>query len=166
MKVLNSVLKLHYCSLLYVFCLILSPISAESQPQLPYVVRNFEKQEYNAENQNWSVSQDSRGFIYVANHAGLLEFDGVEWNFYPSPHGAVIRSVTVDTQDRIYTSGYREIGYWQREEKGKLIYHSLNEKAEALFSQNEEFWTTMIWGTGSIFIRFPQFLSMTGINSA
>ena len=137
-------LFLHYCSLICIFCLFFTSNSAVSQQQLPFFIQNFEKQEYNAENQNWSVTQDNRGFIYVANNSGLLEFDGVEWSFYPSPNGTVIRSVAVDHQDRIYTSGYREIGYWQREEQGKLVYHSLNQKAEALFSQNEEFWTTVI----------------------
>ena len=137
-------LYLHCRSLFCVFYLFFTSINVAGQQQMPYVIRNFEKQEYKAESQNWSVTQDSKGFIYVANNSGLLEFDGVEWSFYPSPHGAVIRSVAVDNQNRIYTSGYREIGYWQRDEQGKLVYHSLNHKAETLFSQNEEFWTTVI----------------------
>lgn len=41
-------------------------------------IRNFTKNEYNAESQNWSIVQDTRGFVYFANNAGLLEFDGVE----------------------------------------------------------------------------------------
>lgn len=145
---------LYCCKLLCVFYLFLSPVCVFGQSQLPYVVRNFEKQEYKAENQNWSVTQDTRGFVYVANNAGLLEFDGVDWSFYPSPHGAVIRSVAVDDQNRIYTSGYREIGYWKREDQGPLVYHSLNQKAEALFSQNEEFWSTVIVGDRVYFHSF------------
>jgi DNA-binding CsgD family transcriptional regulator len=140
----KNAFNLHYCSLFYVFCLFFTSINGAGQQQMPYVIRNFEKQEYNAESQNWSVTQDNKGFIYVANNSGLLEFDGVEWSFYPSPRGTVIRSVAVDNHNRIYTSGYMEIGYWQRDELGKLVYHSLNPQAEALFSQNEEFWTTVI----------------------
>jgi DNA-binding CsgD family transcriptional regulator len=145
---------LYYRSLFCILCLFFTSINGVSQQQIPYVIRNFEKQEYNAENQNWSVTQDKKGFIYVANNSGLLEFDGVEWSFYPSPNGTVIRSVAAGVNDRIYTSGYREIGYWQRDEHGKLVYHSLNQKAEALFSQNEEFWATVIVGDRVYFHSF------------
>ncbi|MCK4746570.1 MAG: hypothetical protein KAT15_06035, partial [Bacteroidales bacterium] len=85
---------------------------------------------------------------------GLLEFDGVEWSFYPSPNGTVIRSVAVDQNNRIYTSGYREIGYWERDRVGKLVYQSLNHKAESKFSKNEEFWTTEIIGDKVYFHSF------------
>jgi len=118
------------------------------------MVRNFTKQEYNAESQNWSVIQDHKGFIYVANNAGLLEFDGVEWSFYPSPSGTVLRSVAVDENNRIYTSGYREIGFWERDQMGNLVYQSLNPAAETLYSQNEEFWNTIIIGDRVYFHSF------------
>ncbi len=108
----------------------------------------------NAESQNWSITRAQNGYIYAANNAGLLEYDGVEWNFYPSPSGNVIRSVAVDGQGRIYTSGYREIGYWQRNEQGALLYYSLNPLAEDLFSQNEEFWNTVIIGEKVYFHSF------------
>ena len=119
-----------------------------------YSVRNFKKQEYNAENQNWSIAVDHKGFIYVANNVGLLEFDGVDWQFFPAPNGTVIRSVQVDQRNRIYTGGYREIGFWERDLEGQLIYHSLNPKAESLFSPNEEFWNTVVIGNRVYFHSF------------
>jgi len=143
-----------YCSILCAFYLILTSISGLSQSPYPYETRNFSKQEYNAESQNWSIAEDQSGYIYVANHSGLLEFDGVEWSFFPSPGGTVIRSVAVGPDNRIYTSGYREIGYWQRDAMGSLIYQSLNPKAEPLFSQNEEFWNTVIIGDRIYFHSF------------
>lgn len=128
--------------------------SVYGQETRPFQIRNFTKQEYGAESQNWSVTQDQRGFIYAANNGGLLEYDGVEWRFYPSPRGAIIRSVAVDANNRVYTSGYREIGFWERDMNGKLEYHSLNTKAEPLFSQNEEFWNTLILGDKIYFHSF------------
>jgi len=145
---------MHYCSLYCSFYLILAGISAFGQKQDPYVIRNFTKQEYKAESQNWSVTRDRNGFIYGANNAGLIEFDGVEWNFYPAPNGTVIRSVAVDQENRIFTSGYREIGFWERDLLGELAYHSLNHKAQRLFSQNEEFWNTVIIGNRVYFHSF------------
>ena len=73
------------------------------------VVKNFSKSDYRADNQNWSVAEDRKGNMLFANNKGLLEFDGISWNLYPSPKGNIIRCVAVDNQDRIYTSGYREL---------------------------------------------------------
>lgn len=117
-------------------------------------IRNFTKQEYRAESQNWSLTTGPEGYLYVANNAGLLEFDGVEWNYHPSPNRTVMRSVAIDGQGRIFTGGYREIGYWERDRLGSLRYTSLNPLAEPLFSQNEEFWTTVISGDRVYFHSF------------
>ena len=153
---------MRYSSLLAVLILFLAMGRGSAQQQVPHMVRNFEKQEYKAENQNWSLTQGQNGYIYAANNAGLLEFDGVEWNFYPSPNGTVIRSVTVDQNERIYTSGYMEIGYWERSGKGELVYQSLNPLAGHLFGRNEEFWNTMIIGDKVYFHSFSSVFVYNG----
>lgn len=107
-------------------------------------IRNYQKQEYRAASQNWSVAQDSKGYLFFANNIGLLEFDGITWTFYPAPEGAVIRAVAVDEQNRIFTAGYRELGYWTRNQMGKLDYHSLKQLVEPNFMANEEFWNVII----------------------
>ncbi len=154
MKYRNNEKTGYYCSVLILICLVFPSLSLLSQPGNGYMISNFTKQEYQAESQNWSITRDQKGFIYAANNVGLLEFDGVEWRFYASPNGTVIRSVEVDKNNRIYTSGYREIGYWERDRMGDLVYTSLNPKAEFLFSQNEEFWNTVIIGDRVYFHSF------------
>ena len=112
---------------IFLLCFFIIPVfSAKAQERASFSVRNFSKQEYNAESQNWSVTEDKNGFIYLANNVGLLEFDGIEWTFHPSPNGTILRSVAVDEQGRIFTSGYREIGFWERDQFGNLNYTSLN----------------------------------------
>ena len=145
---------MRYCSILCAFCLLFTTVALQGQLQNGFVISNFTKQDYNAESQNWSITQDQKGFVYAANNVGLLEFDGVEWNFYPSPNGTVIRSVAVDRNNRIFTSGYREIGFWERDRMGGLVYTSLNQEAEPLFSRNEEFWNTVIIGDRVYFHSF------------
>ncbi len=140
--------------MLTLFALLSTGVNLRGQPGGGFVIHNFTKKEYKAESQNWSITRDQKGFIYAANNVGLLEFDGVDWTFYPSPNGTVIRSVAVDQNNRIYTSGYREIGFWERDPMGTLIYTSLNAKAESLFSQNEEFWNTVIIGDRIYFHSF------------
>lgn len=103
-------------------------------------VKNFTKAVYKAANQNWSVDVHPNGFLYFANHKGLLEFDGVNWQLTPLPHETIMRTVLVGSDSIIYTAGYRELGYWKKNGTGHLEYISLNHLAEPYFSKNEEFW--------------------------
>ena len=68
-------------------------------------VKVFSPQQYNGENQNWSISQAKDKTIYVANNAGLLEYNGANWRRYDSPNETILRSVKV-VGDRIYTGCY------------------------------------------------------------
>lgn len=122
------------------------------------VVKNFSKSDYNADNQNWSVAEDSEGTIYFANNKGLLEFDGISWKLYPSPNGNIIRCVAVDKNNRIYTSGYRELGYWERNKAGTLKYFSLTPLADKYFIPNVEFWNIIPVGNKVYFHSFMQIL--------
>ncbi len=119
-------------------------------------VKNFSKSDYNADNQNWSVAEDSIGNVYFANNKGLLEFNGISWKLYPSPKGNVIRCVAIGPNNRIYTSGYRELGYWERNRSGELNYISLKTYAEKNFLANEEFWKIIPLGNKVYFHSFGQ----------
>jgi len=141
-------------SLLLVFIFFWYSFSIQGQHTSQVKVHNFSRSEYHSENQNWSIDRDQDGFVFGANNVGLIEFDGVGWKYHPSPRGSVIRSVAVNGDNRIYTSGYREIGYWERDRFGKLEYTSLNNLAEPLFAKNEEFWNTVIIGDRVYFHSF------------
>ncbi len=119
-------------------------------------IKNYTKQEYQAANQNWSVTQDINGYLYFANNIGLLEFDGITWSLYPAPEGAIIRSVAVDKKNRIFTAGYRELGYWERNVLGRLEYHSLKQEVVKSFTPNEEFWNVIISGERVYFQSFSK----------
>ena len=108
-----------------------------------YFLKNYTKQEYRAASQNWSVTQDAGGYMYFTNTSGLLEFDGITWTLYPSPGGGITRAVTVDKNNLLFTAGYRELGYWKRNPKGKLEYFSLKKDIEKDFDTNEEFWNVI-----------------------
>ena len=121
-------------------------------------VRNFQKETYQAAKQNWSVDRCPNGFMYFANHRGLLEFDGINWRLYPLPNETILRSVLVASDSLIYSSGYREMGYWEAAETGELHYHSLNELAEHHFSENEEFWNIAMQDDAVYFHSFNSIL--------
>lgn len=107
-------------------------------------VRNFKKTDYQAASQNWSVAFNNHSEIYAGNNLGLLAFDGVTWKLYPSPNGSTIRAVAVDNSNRVFTGGYRNLGFWQHDQEGNLVYHALSEQVEEHFSTNEEFWNIVI----------------------
>ncbi len=86
--------------------------------------KTYGPEEYNRFPINWEVRRDRRGVVYVANHSGLLEFDGISWRVFECPHFTV-RSLAVDDSGIVYAGGNNEIGYFAPGKGGKLVYHSL-----------------------------------------
>lgn len=119
---------------------------------------NYSRQDYHAASQNWSLAEGKEGFIYAANHLGLLEYDGVSWKFYPMPEGKVTRAVAVGKNGRIYTGGYMELGYWKRNVTGDLEYTSLDDLARPFFFPNIEFWSIIPNGDKVYFYSFSRIL--------
>jgi len=105
--------------LYFLFILSTSLYSQESPP-----IKVYTADEYDGENQNWMISQNSDNYIYIANSGGLLEFNGEKWRMYPSPNGSDIRSLKV-VDDRIYIGCFEEFGYWEKDVDEELKYHSL-----------------------------------------
>jgi len=108
--------------------------------QTSLLVTHFNKQDYNAGNQNWSIDSDSEGFIYAANNDGLLIFDGTDWSLFRNPDQTVVRSVYASSDGRIYTGSYEECGYWEKDESRELRYHSLKPLMKHLNLHNDEIW--------------------------
>lgn len=121
--------------ILYVLCFVSFYTKAQELPPL----ENFSPDIYEAENQNWDISQSNEKYIYVANNSGLLEFNGSKWRLYPSPNNTIIRSVNV-VDHRIYTGCYMEFGYWENDEYGRLKYNSLLNKLTEPLIDDEQFW--------------------------
>ena len=117
--------------LFLVFC-----INSSSQELPP--IKSFTPNMYDADNQNWAISQSKEKLIYVANNKGLLEYNGARWKLYNTPNQTVTRAVHV-VEDKIYTGSYMDFGYWQKDNFGTLNYYSLSEKLTNLI-EDEEFW--------------------------
>ena len=102
-------------------------------------IQNFSIADYDAGNQNWSITQTKNKHIFFGNNLGLLEFDGTRWNLHPSPNGTIIRAVH-SVNDLIYTGCYMEFGYWVPNEYGRLDYISLLDKLHEPLIDDEHFW--------------------------
>ncbi|MBO3097772.1 LuxR family transcriptional regulator [Gelidibacter sp. DF109] len=105
-------------------------------------ITTYQAQQYGAENQNWSISQSDEHYIYVANNKGLLEFNGAEWQLYPTPNQSIMRSVNV-IDDLIFTGCYMNFGYWKRNVFGSLDYTSISDELEIPLIEDEQFWNIL-----------------------
>jgi signal transduction histidine kinase/DNA-binding response OmpR family regulator len=91
--------------------------------------RNYSYKEYDHQPQNWGIAQDPDGIIYVANHGGVLMYDGVDWRLIYVPN-MTVRSLAIDEKGTVYVGGNGEVGFLKPDDRGFLQYISLNEHLE------------------------------------
>lgn len=136
-------MKIPQCFLLLLFCFL------GFGQELPPIER-FTTEDYNGDNQNWMISQAENQFIYVANNKGLLEYNGSEWKTYSSPNKTIIRAVNA-IGDRIYTGCYADLGYWEKNNVGILIYTSLKPKLEVGVLNDNQVWNILEYNEWVVF---------------
>jgi len=109
--------------------------------ELPPIVK-YPSTVYGAGNQSWMISQDEQNLMYFANNEGLLEYNGTNWELYPTPNETIMRSVKV-IDNKIYTGCYMNFGYWTRQPNGKLKYTSLSDTIKNKILDDEQFWNIL-----------------------
>ncbi|MBK8878944.1 MAG: hypothetical protein IPN74_10460 [Haliscomenobacter sp.] len=87
--------------------------------------QNFGKHQYRGGTQNWAITQDDDGIIYIANNKGLLEFDGKSWRITPVDNQTIVRSLAFGKNSKIWAGAQSEFGYFEPNPNGILTYHSL-----------------------------------------
>ncbi len=63
--------------LILVFALIILPLISNASIKdigVPFIV-NHSHNTYSAGTQNWSITQNNKGFLYFGNNSGILEYD-------------------------------------------------------------------------------------------
>ncbi len=105
---------------------------------------NFTKNDYHAQNQNWSITQSIDGEMFFGNGDGLLRFDGTTWSTLPLPNKQIIRSVAADGHGRIYAGGYAEFGFFQKNAFGNLEYTPLSKNVKFEKVKQEEIWHIVV----------------------
>ncbi len=102
-------------------------------------VHSFSSQEYQAQGQNWSIAQGEEQWVYFANSAGVLEYDGSRWDLLPLPNRQVVRAVAY-AQGKVFCGGFAEFGFWEKEPYGAWTYRSLSQSLQSEKAQTEEIW--------------------------
>ncbi len=89
-------------------------------------ISNFRPRDYQAAPVNAAIAQDSLGLVYVANDAGVLVFDGVQWQRIALPGGGPATSIC-SANGKIFVGGNSELGYLAPDERGETRFVSLRE---------------------------------------
>lgn len=127
----------------------------------PFILPFF-RNDYEAANQNWSVSGGQDGLIFFGNNDGLLEFDGANWTLWPLPEAMAVRSVACDSAGKIYVGAFEEFGYFERTSSGALEYQSLSEDLEVF--HNDEIWRIILHDSKVYFQSFSKIYVYDGKN--
>jgi serine phosphatase RsbU (regulator of sigma subunit) len=90
------------------------------------IITNYPYIETGGSEQNWCITQDFRGVVYVGNNdKGVLEYDGVEWRNIPIPNNAAVSSMVTGQDGVVYVGARNEFGRLEPDATGKLHFFSL-----------------------------------------
>jgi len=117
-------LKKTYLLLIIIFCWQSIVFAKIKNNGIPFI-KNYYKNEYKGGTQNWDVVQTPNGLMYFANNDGVLEFDGNNWRLIQMPNKSIVRSLAIDSLNRIFVGAYNDFGFLKPDKSGKLSYHSL-----------------------------------------
>ncbi len=117
-------------SLLFVLVLASPKVAAQSIQAHEYAGQAFGLKHYERESlpnlgQNWSIAQDDRGVIYIANSGGILEYDAAAWRIIHVPDSATVFSVGKSNDGVIHAGARDEFGHLIPDSTGTLVYQSL-----------------------------------------
>lgn len=113
-------------------------------------IQIFTPQQINAGNQNWMISQGEDQTIYFANNQGLLSYNAAQWKLHPAKDNSIIRAVKV-INHRVYSSSYRDFGFWETDKTGQLQYTSLSKELVIDILEDEQFWNIIEHGEKVVF---------------
>lgn len=101
--------------------------------------------------QNWSVTQDADGIVYVANPGGILVYDGEHWRLVPTERRTLVRTVFRGRDGTIYAGGYDEIGHLAPDSVGTQRFVSLNRHLDADQRHFGHVWSGAATSDGAFF---------------
>ncbi|WP_221622250.1 sensor histidine kinase [Larkinella rosea] len=97
--------------------------------------RIYQPSQYNAHGQNFALTQDRRGVIYVGNFAGVLEYDGLNWRTIPTTNITKVSSLLRAKNGTIYVGANGEFGFLKPDSTGTLNFVSLSQKVKNRFNE-------------------------------
>jgi len=97
---------------------------ASSERGFP-LIQTYDPAVEDTDTQNFGITADSRGVIYVANGGGVVVYDGAWWRVIPLGKAVTAFAVAADAAGRVGVGGIDELGYLAPDANGTLRYVSL-----------------------------------------
>jgi len=120
---------------LLILSLILSPITAigvraadqdvDWQQRGMPISQHFDTQDISSNPQNFVISQDHKGFLYVANGSGILVFDGEQWQNISNADQVIYRDFAISNDGKIYAGATNDLGYFVADDLGNWQFISI-----------------------------------------
>jgi DNA-binding CsgD family transcriptional regulator len=126
----------------------------------------FTKQQYGAGTQNWALTQDANGRVYVANNEGLLIYNGTNWQLHPVPNKTILRSIAFGRDGKLYAGAQDELGYYAPDKSGRLIYTSLKKLLPAADKTFADAWDIETAGNEIFFRANDKIIQVSGDRAA
>ncbi|MFD1003445.1 ATP-binding protein [Ohtaekwangia kribbensis] len=99
-------------------------------------IQEYPVELYKGSSQNWDITQDTQGIVYVGNTDGVLVYDGLEWRRVEMPAGAYPLTITADDAGHVYIGSISDFGYLEKDNAGEYQYRSLLSLIPAKDQQN------------------------------
>ena len=115
---------MHRCREMVIF-LTIAALAVEADETGKPFMTIYTAKETGGHFQNWAITQDDRGVMYIGNGFGVQEFDGSFWRMILSPNQSFARAFAKDKNGRIYVGSLANLGYLEADDKGNLQYKSL-----------------------------------------
>lgn len=104
--------------------------------------RTYLSKETGGSFQSWGGLQDKNGIMFFTNGDGVLTYDGKSWSMAETPRQSVIRSLTTDNAGKVFAGALDDLGYLDRDRKGKYIFVSLLSKIKPELHRMGNIWQT------------------------
>ncbi len=127
-------------------------IDLSKNPNIDY----YSQQDFNADSQFWSVTEDAEAVMYFGNNDGILIFDGSHWTTVHLTNSSSVRSLAKGADGTIYAGGYNELGYIKHNEFGDYRFISLKESLQLQNVSFENIWQIDVIKERVIFRSFKK----------
>jgi serine phosphatase RsbU (regulator of sigma subunit) len=150
--------------LLLLFPLLSGSILGQMNPYGQPEIQNYHFAETGGGEQNWAITMDHRGLVYVGNQdQGILEYDGSDWRSIPVPENLTVWSLVTGDDGVIYAGLDGDFGRLEPDPQGRLYYRSLldsvtriNYPVASIYKTYYQDGKVYYCGTEYIFVFDPQ----------
>ncbi len=124
------------------------------------IFKKYDSRTYENHRQNWSIVEDSTGYMFFGNGTGLMKFDGKRWSSIHLPKSNILRSFLRSGND-IYIGSIGEFGRLSSDSLNRFSYRSLSEQL------GEETFFSDVWKIGKdgdkiVFGTYEAFFTYNG----